>query len=127
MSPYDQLETLYDQHPQELPFAWYVHWHIKFGFVLSRPDVFVMGRPIVKRVAEANGVTMDEPEPGQAADTWFVHAAAGDLQRAWELIPWNLPYVAWERVLDRQRDLRFYDAGRVRRLFLRPSTPILST
>lgn len=119
---------MYALHPRERTFAEYVGWHLAYGFVLSRPDVFVMGRPIVRREGES-GVKWMANRDGDVAgrcDTWFVHAASGNIQRAWELIPWNLPWIAWERTLDRTRELRFYDAGRVRRLLMRPTLPILS-
>lgn len=125
MTPYEQLEALYAEHPQQHPFSSYVNWHLHHGFVLSRPDVFVMARPMPRAFLESQGPTF-QVWPERHCDTWFVHAAAGNIQRAWDMIPWDLPYYAWERVLDRRNELRFYEAGRVRRLFMTPAQPIIS-
>ncbi len=124
MSPYEQMAAKYAAHPQARPFEWYVAHHARHGFVYSTPQFFVMGRP-VRRDANAEHIT--EPTflfQHDVCNCWFVHAMAGDLSRVWDILPWPLGWVAWERILDGTLDLRFYPTERVRRLCL-PTTELL--
>lgn len=115
MSPYQQIQAKYAEFPQEQPFAWYVDWHARHGFVFATPEFFIMGRAVNKAFFEGRGPIL-EAIPIGFADTWYIHAMAGDMQRAWDILPAPLPWLAWERVLDGKRELRFYSAAEVKRL-----------
>lgn len=116
MTPYERIAQRYQMYPQAQSFEWYVEHHLKNGFVFSRPDFFVMGRPVC-RYAPASLIT--EPtylfDPDQC-DCWYVFAMAGDLTHVWDILPWELEYVAWERILDSCRELRFYKSDRIQNL-----------
>ena len=63
------------------------------GFVFSTPDFFIMGR-------EVEGA-------------WFIEAFAGDMDRAWSILPYELPFVSFQRF---DNSLRFIPIERLRRL-----------
>lgn len=119
MSPYEQIEAKYAAHPQEQPFGFYVQWHLRFGFVFSTPEFFIMGRGVNRSAVESWGVYLEKTpalESYHPHDAWYIHAMAGDMTRAWDILPYPLPWLAWERILDGKRDLRFYSAAEVKRL-----------
>jgi hypothetical protein len=115
VSPYEQIAAQYEAHPQEHTFDFYVRWHLQHGFVFSTPDYFIMGRAVNREFVTNNGLTLD-PQAAEHCDTWYIHAMAGNMTRAWDILPCSLPWLAWERVLDGKRDLRFYSAAEVKRL-----------
>ena len=79
--------------------------HLRWGCVLSTPQAFLMGRPIVK---DAEHILQADPWhrfPPEEVDCWLVWLAAGDLSAIWKLVPYPLPWLAWAR---REGELRFY-------------------
>ena len=118
MSPYEQIAAQYAAHPQERSFEWYCEWHMRHGFLFSTPHFFIMGRAQNLAIMREIGPVLPlyGLSPLLVLDTWYVHAMAGDMTRAWDILPWPLPWLAWERVLDGQRELRFYSTEEVRRL-----------
>jgi hypothetical protein len=82
------------------------------GFVFVRPDLFIMGRPVQ---ADAEARLIVDPAhhfPWEACDCWHVHLMAGNVVRAFALMPWPLPLVSFER----NNDLRFYAMASIERL-----------
>lgn len=79
--------------------------HLLHGFVLSTPEAFVMGRPIVKDAPHALQADPWHVFPPDECDCWLVWLAAGDLSAIWRLVPYPLPWLAWAR---RDGPLRFY-------------------
>ena len=92
-------------------------WTFNHGFVHSTPSYFVCGRPVP---SAANPQQICDPaswfDPG-ICDSWYVHLAAGDLSKAWDVLPWPLPLIGF----DRQGEIRFYPIEQVRRLSHQPS------
>lgn len=116
MSPYEQIEAVYARHPQEEPFENYVRWHALHGFVFARPDFFAMGRPVVRAAGEEFIRDLATHFPSAACDCWFIHAAAGNMARMWQIMPWPLEWFCWERVADELSELRFVRAETLKRL-----------
>lgn len=114
MTPYERIEARY---AEDIPgaFSALVDWHLRHGFVFSRPDYFVMGRP-VEITAPAELIV--EPTchfPSSRCDGWYIHAMAGNLARVWQVLPWDLPWIAWQRHHDPEKVLRIYPLARMRR------------
>lgn len=61
-------------------FAELVGGYLREAFVYSGDDAFILARPV-----------------GNPADTWFVHLAAGRVERFQELAPYRLPFIGWQR------------------------------
>ncbi len=81
------------KHPFEEELAYY----LQHGYVVSRPDLFAMGKPI----------TLDD---GRSA--WFICMAFGNLREIARALPFYLPVVAFYRHWQRDR-LRKYDMTRM--------------
>lgn len=111
MTPYEQAYQLYQAHPQALTFPEYLGWHLQFGFVYSTPSFFVMGRAMDRFDLEGDSAPLklsDKP------DTWFVHLLCGDMSKAWSILPYELPYMAFERYRDGSLYLTVMPLQRIR-------------
>lgn len=98
LSHIDTCLALFAKHG--LNFTKQLEWNYLQGFVFSTPTYFIMGRPIA-----------DDPRaPGGA---WFIEAMAGDTRAVWAILPYELPWIGWERFDSR---LRFHRLEDVRRL-----------
>ena len=122
MTPIDRIREKYQLHPQEQPFEFYLNWHLAHGFVYSTPDFFIMGRPthLILGLDEWNKMACDidtacEPK---LENGWYVHAMAGNISKVWSILPYELPYVAFERVRNNTLDLTVIPLDRIRRLSL---------
>lgn len=113
MSPFEQIEAEYRKSPQEQSFFWYVDWHHRYGFVYGNPSFFIMGRPVVR--ADFNPSFLQVWNRNEA-DAWYIHAMSGDMKRAWDILPYPLGYLGWERIQGGKRDLRWYRTEDIRRL-----------
>lgn len=116
MSPFERIESEYRRRPRAEPFLYYVRLYHAWGFVFSRPDFFVMGRP-VPRHAPAEAILDDhERFTGIQCDCWYLMAAAGNTARMWQVVPWELPHFCWTRLTDPISELRFVETERLQRL-----------
>jgi hypothetical protein len=116
LSPYETIAQKYFDHPQEAPFGDYVEWFLRNGYVISNPEYFVMGKNCrrlapVEHICDCTHV-FDE----QDSDCWYVFAMAGNLQQCIANMPYELPWIAFERLIDNKRDLRFYETADIKRL-----------
>ena len=103
-------------HPQECPFKAYLDWHMKHGFVFSTPEFFAMGRPVMRYRPEAE---ITEPTflfNPEDCDTWYIFALAGNMQKAWSIMPWPLEWIAFERLRGGIRELTFARTETLKRL-----------
>jgi hypothetical protein len=104
-SPYEQAQDLFRQHPEEGTFADALVDHLESGYVFSTPDVFMLGKPV--------------------NDGWFVHTLCGDMQKAIELMPYFLPWIAFVRYHNGKRRLAMYRTVRLKAL-CEPAKPALT-
>lgn len=110
-SPFDRAHRVYLEHPQQETFSQYLIWHYRNGFVFCTPDFFIMGRPQVKATLEDIGPTFtNERHP----DTWFLHCMSGDMRKVWSIMPYYLPYIAFQRNRNGKLDLSIYLTERLR-------------
>ncbi len=116
MNPYDRILAAYPNEQGE--FKECVEYHERHGFVFATPDYFVMGRPVVM-MARADQICDYTCEfPAQGCDCWYIHAMAGHLAQVWDVLPWELPWIAWQRVRDPEKVLRIYPLARMRSMSL---------
>lgn len=111
MTSYQRAARVYELEPCARTFAEDVEWHLANGFVFSRPDFFVMGRPVVSQADPALVVGLHR-FPSVVCDCWHVYLHAGNMARAWDMLPWELPLVSFER----GNVLRVYRLAAIRRL-----------
>ena len=93
MTPLDRIAVEYAQKGHD--FAEALERNYREGFVFSTPDFFIMGR-------EREG-------------SWFIEAFAGDMAKAWSILPYELPFISFERF---DNSLRFVSLSVLRRLTL---------
>lgn len=102
-SPIDQLIDYYNKDPGIRTFPQDLYLHLRHGYVISTPGLFVMGRPIL--VDYTHEQLCDISLIPEHPDCWLVWAAAGahprDILRQ---MPYYLPYVGWQR----RNKFRFY-------------------
>lgn len=116
INPYDRMAAKYAEKPQEMPFSAYVEQHLLAGFVFSTPDFFVMGRPV-----KSDGYTEEIGNPwhvykAEECDCWYVHAMSGDLNKVFDILPWPMEWLAFERLRGGRRDMVVCKLADIRRL-----------
>jgi hypothetical protein len=112
LTPFDEAKAVYAREPSVRTFEADLALHFEFGYVFATPRFFIMGRPVKKDAP--HGLILDPSyvfERGEC-DCWLVWLAAGDLGAAWSALPYELPWLAFER----KNSLRFQPAHRIRRL-----------
>lgn len=102
MKPIDRAAQVYGREWCARTFEEDLQLHFRYGYVVSTPRVFAMGRAVD---SEARGglvvnpvVRFDKP------DAWLVYLMAGDLREALRFLPYRLPKIGFER----KNILRFY-------------------
>lgn len=75
MRPIDRCALTFVKHGVD--FASALEWNYQHGFVFSTPDFFIMG-------SDRDG-------------SWFVEGMAGDMSKAWSILPYELPSVTFYR------------------------------
>ena len=117
MSPYELMLEFYGRHAPAVDFRTHVEWHFKHGFVYSTPDYFVMGRP-VNHEASAEEITNPEKRwKEEECDCWYVHAMCGCVWKAFQIMPWRMPWIAWERLEKPEKGLIMMREVRIRSMF----------
>lgn len=80
----------------------------QYGYVYSEPGRICMFRPCKRE-------NWQEWVLGGEADCWWVELAIGykSLRRFWQVAPYHLPYVGWQRGLRGNDAPRFYSFDRL--------------
>ena len=76
MSPWERIVAKYAEKGEDLGRA--LDFNLAHGFVFSTPEYFIMGRQ-------------------SDYCTWFIEAFSGDMSKAWAILPYELPYIAYYR------------------------------
>jgi hypothetical protein len=108
MSPYERMCEQYTLHPQACAFTTYLDWHSRHGFVFITPDFFCMGRPVVRSAKPEEICDPTHLFHVEQCDCWYVHAASGDMRKMWRILPWELPWIAFERLRGDKLELAFF-------------------
>ena len=91
MTPYEQVQRLYLEQPQQYSFEEDLRRFSKMGYVFSTPKSFIMGYHI--------------PE----IDTWFIHAYAGELGDAFKYLPFPAMWVEFRRNYSQENSIHLFD------------------
>ena len=113
-SPFERMEAAYAANPEPHPFSHYVDWHHRHGFVFSTPEFFVQGFAVNKDKLGAGVYPLDCYD--RNGDCWYVADMAGDMSKAWSILPWELPFIGWHRDTPSGKDLHLVPLRRIRRL-----------
>lgn len=119
MSPYERIRDTYQANRDSNGMTWeeLVGWHLAnpSAYVIKAPDYFVMGRAVLKLGGDLCRDLTFHFKP-EECDTWFLYAFAGNMSKAWAALPHELPWLAWERFGDPEKELRFHRSASLRRL-----------
>ncbi len=108
LSPVERAAAVYDREPCARTFREDLEAHLLNGYVFSTPETFLMGR-VVQRDADP-ALIVDPWHRFEAGDCWMVYLSAGCILRdVPRLMPFPLPWLAWER----GNKLRFWRTERV--------------
>jgi hypothetical protein len=95
--PIMQARRIYDREPSARTWSEDFELHLLWGWVVSTPEYFIMGRPVD---ASAPTECIFDPLhlfPRDQQNCWWIWAMAGDLSMAWDHTPYDLPLVGWEK------------------------------
>lgn len=109
-TPYERAKEVYLKEPCARSFEEDLEAHMMFGFVFSRPDYFVMGRPVNRFAMPEEIVNPYVHFKTDEQNCWHVYLMAGNIARAWDILPWELPIISFER----GNILRFYELERLK-------------
>lgn len=111
MTPLLEAIAVYDREDCARSFNEDLSWHLEHGFVFSRPDFFIMGRP-VPHLAGERLITSLRKFHSADCDCWHIWLMAGNVSPAFKIMPWPLKWVSFER----KNELRFYRMENIHRL-----------
>jgi hypothetical protein len=97
MHPAQQAANVYEHEPCERTFAEDVEAHLLCGYVISRPDLFVLFRAVDSRADPSDIVNPWVTFDLENCDCWMIYLAAGDMQSIADVLPHELPLVGYER------------------------------
>lgn len=112
MSPYELARQVYGSERCVRSFEEDLEAHLVTGFVFSTPDFFIMGRPVDRQADPALIVDPCVAFARERCDCWHLYLFAGDMEKAWIIEPWALPWFSFER----KNELRFVPSRSIRRL-----------
>lgn len=112
MSPFEQAQAIYRREPCQRLFTEDLFSHLQRGFVFTTPEFFIMGRGVVKGAPQSDIVNPSVIFRREDWDCWMIYLMAGDMAKAWGILPWPLKWFAFER----KNELRFYPADQIARL-----------
>lgn len=116
LMPVEKAAAVYSTEACSRPFREDLEAHLLEGFVFSRPDYFIMGRPVERGADQAQVTDPWYRFTWDKCDCWHVFLFSGNLVRAWGILPWPLPWISFER----KNELRFYSLEAIRRLSGKP-------
>lgn len=117
MHPYLEMRQAWiDRNaPGACTFEELVGWYLAadHGYVHKTPDYFIMGRPVIRAAGDACADLTARFAISQC-DTWFIAAFAGRWDTAWRSLPYQLPFLGWQRLHERENTLHFLPTERIR-------------
>lgn len=96
-TPFEDAVAVYDREPCARSFDEDLRLHLRHGFVFSTPEFFVMGRPVKSSAPTREIVNPACDWPREECDCWHVYLMAGDMARAWGILPWAMEKFSFER------------------------------
>lgn len=117
-SPYEKIRAAYLKQGEGMTWEELVGWHLAdpLAYVVKTPDYFIMGRAVIRGASAEDIRDLRVRFPQQKCDAWFLYAFAGDMSKAWAALPYKLPWLAWERFGDPEKELRYISSEVIHRL-----------
>jgi hypothetical protein len=120
MSPYHQIRVAYLAGDRPAGVSWeeLVGYHLANDLfhLVKGPDFFVMGRAIVKGAPLEQIRDLTHRFEPSDCTAWHLWSFAGDMGKAWRALPYELPWLAWERLHEAENELRYVSSASIKRL-----------
>lgn len=117
--PYDEIRSAYIAHTDPAAMSWeaLVGWHLANprGHVIKDPSFFVMARAVDLNAGEEAVLDLTHDFDPQFCDAWFLYAFAGDKQKAWRALPFELPWLCFQRLCSPGNELHYLRTRSIRR------------
>lgn len=110
MTPYRQAQQVYEREWCARSFREDVELHHEHGFVYSTPSFFVMGRPVAIGAGEDVILQPYLTFARELCDCWHIYLMAGDTARAWDILPFELPFISFQR----RNSLKIWQLAQIR-------------
>lgn len=94
-NPFREAMAVYGREPCARPFTEDLEAHMRHGWVISTPTIFLMARPV--RSDWPDSVVLNPWELTEAPDAWHVWLAAGEWREAFSHAPFPLRWVSFQR------------------------------
>lgn len=114
MTPYERMAARYRAQPTERSFEWYVSYYAKHGVMCSTPEYIVLARAVSTKAGEYAICSSLVSFPEADCDCWYIHAMAGDMSKAWAIMPKAYPWFAFERYHKGVRMFSIWKTSRIR-------------
>ena len=98
-------------------FSWResLHAHLAQGYCISRPDYFIMARPVIKDAPESLILDCNYEFDLQHCNCWHVWMAAGDaLHSLWTLTPHEFEWASFQSLKAKGFDIRYHSLERLK-------------
>lgn len=97
MRPRDQARAVYQQEWCARTFEEDVEAHRQHGYIIDTPEGFAMARPVPKDAWAQEIVNPWRNWLRENCDAWLIYLMAGDLSVMRRWLPYELPWIGWER------------------------------
>jgi hypothetical protein len=81
------------------------------GYFYCGPDMCICAFKTTRKKLEEKKFEISVDSP----DTWYIHFLSGEIKRAFEIAPIELPHVAWERRMN--GNTRIVETAKIRRRY----------
>ena len=123
MTPIEKAAEVYLREPCARTFQEDLKLHLLYGYVISTPRLFIMGRPVVKGAPASEIVDPSFTFPEALCNCWHIYLAAGNgIQEFFRVEPFELPWLSWER----KNILRYHRRDAILRSAAIPATSVLA-
>ncbi|GAT35610.1 hypothetical protein TSACC_3681 [Terrimicrobium sacchariphilum] len=106
MSPAEIVHAMYQTHPVRVSFKEELDAHLQYGWVISTPLAFIMGREVNRWATHEQIIDPWYVFPEGERNAWYVAAYAGAVNTALQIIPFRHRWIGWERGI--KSGLRFH-------------------
>jgi len=110
----EKAQRLYEAEdsPRSLAVDLLLHITNPAGWVISRPDLLIMARPVPKDAPQEEILDAGRIWKAEECDCWHIYLVVGNASVAFQYLPFDLPWISFER----KNVMKFYQLTKIRGL-----------
>jgi len=101
-----------EESPQSLAVDILLHISNPKGWVVSRPDLLIMARPVPRNAKPDEILDAGREFHSDECNCWHVYLVVGNAAQAFKYLPFDLEWISFER----KNKLKFYQLTKIRSL-----------